>query len=238
MFGNSSKGFSAVILAGGSGSRLGGDVPKQLFEILGRPLISYSLEAFQNSAHCREIVIVCPEGEEKTYRDIAERYHIDKLAAVAAGGATRQISSLRGFLKTDDRIRYVAIHDAARCLITTDMINRIYLVAAATKDCVIAASRIPDTLKTADPLGYVTDTPDRGKTFAAATPQFFYRNTYKAVAFTAVKDGFSATDDSALAEHYGIRTKLEILDEPNFKVTYPQDILTAEALLKARTKGK
>ena len=230
--------LSAVILAGGSGSRFGSDKPKQFTEINGKPVILHTLLAFENCPDVNEIVIVCRSGEEELYRAICERNGISKFSRAVHGGETRQQSSVRGFAGISEKANYVAFHDGARCLIKPETVSAVLKEARFSKSCAIAASAVTDTIKEKSSLDKVVSTLDRSHLVAAATPQIFYANVYRAAAFTAEKDGYVGTDDASLAEKYGFEVRLVDCGRDNIKITYPEDIIFAEAILASREKEK
>jgi len=228
------KYLSAVILAGGSGSRFGGEVPKQFAVIAGKPVIVHTLLAFQKCEDVDEIIIVCREGEEETYASFAREYSITKFSRAVSGGNNRQSSSIRGFAHISDKADYVAFHDAARCLIKPSAISAVYKEAKFCRTCAIASYPVTDTIKEKNSFNIVVSTLDRSKLSAASTPQIFRANVYRAVAYTAEKEGFVGTDDASLAEKYGFEVRLVDGGRDNIKITYKEDVLFAEAVLRAR----
>lgn len=230
--------LSAIVLAGGSGSRFGGDKPKQFTEINGKPVILHTLLAFEECADVNEIIVVCRKGEEELYRALCARNGITKFACAVAGGETRQQSSVRGFARISDKANFVAFHDGARCLVKPETVSAVLKEARFAKSCAIAASAVTDTIKEKSSLDKVVSTLDRSKLSAAATPQIFYANVYRAAAFTAEKEGYVGTDDASLAEKYGFEVRLVDCGRDNIKITYPEDIIFAEAILKSRAEVK
>lgn len=238
-FGTSKKDVftSAVIVAGGNSTRMGGDITKQLMLVLGIPVVVRTLLAFERSERISEIIVAAREDEIPVYRDFAVKYGITKLKNVVAGGATRQESVLCGFNATSPMTKYVAIHDAARCLITTSEIEKV-LDAAIKYGAATAAVRTVDTVKIADKNGFIDRTEDRNYVWCAQTPQIFGRNLYCAAAETAKEAGFCATDDNSLAERIGYKVKLVECSKENFKITHPDDIKNAERILSEREAQK
>lgn len=224
---------SAIILAGGSGTRLGADIPKQHLLLDGKEIVVRSMLAFEACECIHEIVIVCREGEEPLYEDYKSRYGITKLARVTVGGATRSDSALAGFEAISKASRFVAIHDAARCLITTADIERT-VCAAYAFGAATAATKATDTIKLADEKGFIESTIDREKVYLAQTPQVFSRNVYMTAAYAAKRDGVGATDDNALVERMGFKVKLVETTSPNMKVTHAEDLIYAETILNER----
>ena len=228
------KVLAVVILAGGAGSRMGGKLPKQLLPLGGVPVVARSLLAFETCPDVDEIVVVCRQGEENLYNTMAKEYAITKYRGAAVGGETRGASSIRGFAAVSEKADYVAFHDAARCLVTPGTITKVFREALACRTCAIAAMPVSDTMKETDVLGRVKTTLDRSHLMAAATPQIFRANVFRAVAYTAQQEGFVATDDAALAEHYGFEVRTVPCPKDNIKITYPEDLVIAEAILSAR----
>lgn len=224
---------SAVILAGGVGSRMGTDIPKQHLLISGKETVVHSMLAFEKSELINEIIVVCRDGEQELYDKYKKKYDIKKLTRITPGGKTRSESSLRGFEAADERCRYVAIHDAARCLITSEDIKNV-LEAAYKHGAAIAATKSVDTLKLADESGFIAETLDREHIYSAQTPQVFLKEIYMSAAYSAKKDGVEATDDSSLVERLGFKVRLVQVTHANLKVTTPDDIAIAENILDSQ----
>lgn len=227
---------SAIILAGGSGTRLGAGTPKQHLLLAGKEIVVRSMLAFEACGNIHEIVIVCRDGEQSIYEDYKERYGITKLTRVTVGGASRSDSALAGFEAISKASKYVAIHDAARCLIATEDIERT-VHAAYTFGAATAATKATDTIKLSDNNGFIESTIDREKVFLAQTPQVFSRNIYMTAAYAAKRDGVGATDDNALVERMGFKVKLIETTSPNIKVTHAEDLIYAASILDKREKS-
>lgn len=224
---------SAVILAAGSGTRMGTGETKQWLRIDGIPVVVRSLLTFQASRYINEIVLCVKEDELTRYDGIAELYGLTKLKRVVVGGATRQESVLNGFKCISDKADLVAIHDAARCLVTEAMIEA--TVRAARRDGgACAAMKATDTVKVVDKYGSITSTPDRSTVWLAQTPQIFGVEQYRIAAYVAISDGFVGTDDASLLEHAGFNVTVVDCGRENLKITEPSDLLFAEAILKSR----
>ncbi len=223
---------SAVILAGGVGSRMGGGERKQMRLLCGKPLIVHTLLAFERCACIHEIVLVAHEAEVGCYAELCAQYGITKLSRTVAGGNTRQQSAKLGFDAICAEADYVALHDGARALVTPEEIKTVVLTAMA-HGAAIAACRASDTVKYAEGV-FVDQTLDRANIWLAQTPQVFRDEIYRAAIYTAVTEGFEATDDAALVEHIGIRVRIAECAGGNFKITYPEDLRRAEAVLSER----
>lgn len=221
-----SSSVAAVIVAAGNSTRMG--TPKQFIPLNGRPLIAYTLEAFQQCAVIDEIVVVARGEHHTRLREIAETYGITKLAAIVCGGNTRQ-ESVRGGVSRC-KADYVAIHDGARPLVTPAIIERV-AQAAVQVGAATAAVRTKDTVKIADENGMVTATPDRATLWNVQTPQIFAKDLYERAWSYAVEQGLDATDDCQLIEAIGHPVKLVESSYTNIKVTTPEDVPFAEELL-------
>ncbi len=224
---------SAVILAAGSGSRFDSERKKQFVEIDGVPVVVRSARAFNDCDFISEIVVVTVANEVDGCRKILEDAGITKLTKVVAGGNTRQVSSKIGFDNVNPLCDYVAIHDAARCLVTEKIIRDTF-DAAYSYGASVAAEKVVDTVKRADGAGLVKETLDRREIWLAKTPQTFKAEVYRAAAYMAEKDGFEGTDDVSLAEHLGFKVKLVDCGTENIKLTYPEDELRMKQILEYR----
>lgn len=224
--------MAALILAGGSGTRLGGDIPKQHLEILGKSVVCRTLLAFEECPYVDEIVIAARQDDIPLYKKLIKENSLTKVKAVTAGGEDRQESAFKAFLKISDGIKYVAIHDAARCLITPEQISQ---VAAEAFSCgaAIAACRAKDTVKITEGRK-IKDTPDRETVWQAQTPQIMRTDLYRACIYTAMEDGFKGTDDASLCERHGFEVRVVDTGYENIKITTPIDLLIAEAVIKQR----
>ena len=221
----------AVVVGGGSGNRFGGD--KLTVSIAGKPLIAWTLRAFERTAAISSIVLVVPVGREEEFRSMALAEGVTKLTSVIPGGAHRHESVKRGLQALPKETELAVIHDAARPLITPALITRCIGVAAKEGASALAAP-VTDTLHEADPMGLARRTIDRTPLRAMQTPQVFRAR--------GIRDLLDAvpgrpTDEVSLALAAGWRVPLVENSEPNIKVTWPQDVVMAEALLRVR-EGK
>ena len=224
---------AAVILAAGSGTRFGGERPKQFALLSGVPVLIRSVLAFEQSPYVDEIVIVSRSEDIFEVRALCKEYSLKKLKAIVEGGKTRQQSSVKGALAVSESVEFVAIHDAARCLVTPDTIGHVvseaYVYGAAS-----AASPIYDTVKLVDQVGFISKTVDREKLVAAETPQVFRKKLYLSAAATAEQSGAAVTDDNSLLEAFGQAVKSVFSVGENFKITTASDLLRAETVLARR----
>ncbi|MBQ8818630.1 MAG: 2-C-methyl-D-erythritol 4-phosphate cytidylyltransferase [Clostridia bacterium] len=226
---------SAIIAAAGLSERFGGDVTKQMTEIRGVPVLIHTLKAFEQADCIHEIVVVAKLNEISAWEILCREHGITKVTKIVQGGFTRQESVLCGLDAVDKKSKFVAISDGARCLITPDIINSVcrsaYKYKAAT-----AAHRSTDTVKIADKKGFIDSTADRDTVWLAQTPQVFKTKLYRAAAYTALKKGFTATDDNSLVENIGHPIRLVECGAQNIKITTREDIAIAEGVLCDREK--
>ena len=235
------KKFTAIILSAGTGSRMKSNMPKQYMELLGQPVIYYSIKAFEDSP-VDEIVIVCSADYIEYFRhSIIEKYGFKKVKAIVQGGKERYNSVYEGF-KAANGTDYVLIHDGARPLVDNEIIVRSMHTVEKEKACV-AGMLVKDTIKVSDELGYSANTPDRKSLWQIQTPQCFeydlLAQSYDKL-FSDMSNGKSVpaiTDDAMIVE-YGSDTKVKLIEGSyeNIKVTTPEDMGIAELFLKKRRK--
>lgn len=226
---------SAIITAAGSGTRMGG-ISKQILPLNKKPCIAYSLLAFQNCNDINEIIITAKASEVKILREICEKYGITKLKEIIPGGSTRQESVSLGFTAVSKGSDIVAIHDAARPLILADQITEL-ICNAKRYGASTAAMPMYDTVKRGDKNGIAVETVPREGLFTVQTPQVFKTDLYRVALAIAEKDGFTATDDTSLAEHAGFPVKLCQVSPMNTKLTTSFDVDIITSLLKERKNG-
>jgi len=223
----------AIILAAGSGERFGDHLPKQFQKIAGRSLLEICLERFQEHLRIDGIVLVCPAA----YLPLAEKTvaagPFSKVKKILPGGKTRQESSSIGVNAAPDSTENVLIHDAARALVGPDVIDRV-LAALAAGQAVMAALPAGDTIVRVDEAAMVTAVLDRAKLSLVQTPQGFRLEIIRQAHEQAHAEGFSrASDDCSLVLRYKLAPVATVLGDPsNIKITYPQDLRIAEALLR------
>lgn len=225
---------SAIIVAGGSGTRMGDiSTTKQLIELNGIPVVVHSMLAFEKCPVIDEIVVAAREDELRLYPALREKYKISKLRAVAIGGATRQESVLSAFRKISKKSEFVAVHDAARCCITPEMIE-LTACEAYKYGAAAAGRKVTDTVKIENGKGFIESTVDREKVWLVSTPQIIKTDIYRACAYSAREKGIEATDDCGLLEAHGFKIKLCDVGQDNIKITRPEDISAAESILAKR----
>lgn len=222
---------AAVIVAGGSGTRFGGD--KMLADLMGVPVIAHTLRAFDACPLVKEIILVTREEILADMAALCARYGIEKLARVVPGGKTRAESSCAGVMAASPHSGVIAIHDGARPLVSQKVIEeavwQAYLRGAA-----VPAVPVRDTVKQAR-NGVVFGTPDRSELYAVQTPQCFQADVIRTAISDAREKAPHITDDCMAVERLGGQIYLTEGCEENLKITTPLDLLLAEVILKGRT---
>lgn len=229
----------AVVLAAGSGSRMNSDVKKQYMELGGKPLIYYSLKAFEESI-IDDIVLVVSRGDvDYVKTEIVEKYHFEKVTAVVEGGLARYHSVRLGLQAAASDCDYAFIHDGARPFVTKDIILKAFHAVREHGACVVGMP-VKDTIKIADDEGFAKETPDRAHTWLIQTPQVF---SYKMILGLyqrldreegeLMAKGVNITDDAMVVEYFTDK-KVKLVEGAytNIKITTPDDIPSAEAILR------
>ncbi len=228
---------SAIIVAAGSGVRLGSGVPKAFVKIGGRTMLSYSLAAVGQVNSIGEVVIAVPEGFESAARAEAAAAGLGAAVKITPGGIERQDSVRIALGLTSAESELVIVHDAARPL-ATPAIFEACIAAAARAGGAIAAIPVADTLKRiADSDRTIAATVARTGLWQAQTPQAFRRDLLLAAHRRAVSEGIVATDDADLVERTGVRVEVVEGSTANIKVTTPSDLAIVEAIIAAHKAG-
>jgi 2-C-methyl-D-erythritol 4-phosphate cytidylyltransferase len=223
----------AVIAAAGNSTRMGVKCPKQFLPLLGVPVIIRTLAAFERSETVSAAVVVCREEDTARMRDLLREWKIRKVCAVVPGGESRQESVAAGLAAVPPEADYVAVHDGARALICPEEIDACVRDCFATGASALAVP-VKDTIKVVDSQCRVLSTPDRSALWAVQTPQVFERNIYQRALEEAKRRGGDYTDDCQLAEHIGAPVHLCEGSYENIKLTTPEDLCLAEAILRKR----
>ena len=221
---------TAIVLAGGSGTRMGGECKKQYMLLNGYPILYYSLKAFQDSP-VDEILLVTNE-ESYCREELIEKYHMDKVTKIVPGGEERYESVYNGLLETEGS-SYVLIHDGARPFVTREIILRCIEEVKVHKACVVGMP-VKDTVKIVDDKGFASYTPERNYVYLVQTPQAFsYPLILKAYRKVIEEQVPGITDDGMVVE-YLQEKKVKLIEGSyqNIKITTPEDYLTAKAFLE------
>ena len=220
------------MLAGGSGKRMGSRVHKQYLLMGGKPVLFYSLKAFQDSDYIDEIILVTGAGEEEYCREhILDAYGITKVSRITAGGAERYHSVWNGLQAASEG--YVFIHDGARPFVDAGIIERAYDCVSQHSACA-AGMPVKDTIKIADESGFVKATPDRNTLWMIQTPQVFETSLIKeAYSRLMQKKDIGVTDD-AMAVEQMLRFPVKLFrgSYENIKITTPEDLEIGEGFLQ------
>lgn len=227
---------AAIILAGGTGERFGKEGGKQLVEIGGKPILTWSVEAFDAVGDIGLIVIVCPAERQGEYLSKAvDPFSFATPIVVAAAGSTRQESAFSGLELVPEEYEYVVMHDGARPLISADLIAHTIATLKGNIDAdgAVVAHPAIDTLKVVE-NGVIVGTPDRSVFWNAQTPQVFRAGIYRRAHASALSDGFVGTDDSSLIERLGGRVLVVEGKRDNIKLTVPEDYLMLVAAVRER----
>ncbi len=228
---------SAIIPASGRGRRLDRPYNKAFLPLAGKPMVVRTLNVFQNCAAIDEIILVVSRDEVDQASQLVREHGISKVAAVTPGGEVRQDSVRNGLSQVSPDSEIVAIHDAARPLVTEEIIVA-SIEAARAHGAAIAAVPVVDTIKTSLDGRYVSGTLDRSSLYAVQTPQTFERGLIEAAYERAAADRFVGTDDASLVERLGKPVAIVEGSYENIKVTTPPDVGTAEAVLAARGESR
>ena len=205
--------------------------PKQFIELLGRPALYHTLRAFEDSPSVARIYAV---GDRAQIEDLADEAGITKYAGCAEPGEARSLSARSGLLLCEEGPEtIVLVHDGSRCLITPELIERVIEAARGGADGVIPVVPVSDTIKVAE-NGSIERTLDRSKLHAAQTPQAFRLGLLREVYAAPEKVLLAATDDASLVEDAGGRVAMVAGERTNIKLTTPDDLMLAEAILVSR----
>jgi len=217
---------AAIIVAAGRGERLGAGKPKALVPLAGQPMVRYAVDAFRAAASIVSIVVVAPPDWVEQVSAV-----LGPDVTVAVGGETRQESVSAGLAECGSDVRIVAVHDAARPLVSAALIDRTVAALTPPWDAVAPGTAVVDTLKVVDSRTAVLRTLDRSGVWAVQTPQVCTRATLERVHARVASPADAATDDLSLVERAGGRVRLIEGEHSNFKITHADDLAFAAQLL-------
>ncbi|RMH70843.1 MAG: 2-C-methyl-D-erythritol 4-phosphate cytidylyltransferase [Gemmatimonadetes bacterium] len=224
---------TAVIPAGGRGSRVKLPVEKQFATLHGKPLLSYSLMTLQQCDEIQHVVVVVPADRlDYTQTEIIQPYQLDKVRCVVSGGKTRQASIWNGIQAVPPETTIITVHDAARPFASAHLFT-VSVQTCLTEAAVIVALKAKDTIKL-DQHGYVGKTLDRNLVWLAQTPQTFSAGLLREAYQRALKEGFTGTDDASLIERLSHPIRVIPGEETNRKITTPADYQWAEFYLSSQ----
>ena len=223
--------LTAIIVAAGNSRRMGFD--KLFATIAGRPVITHTIAAFQRTDSVSGIVVVAREDRHDEIRTIVHEEKFEKVRSIIPGGKHRQDSVRAGLDHLDPVTRWVAVHDAARPLITPEQIERVFQ-QCANHGAAALAEPINDTLKRADSQLLVSGSVDRDQLYAMQTPQIFERQLIEEAYRAVCAENIFVTDEVSAVERIGRKVVLVVNGDFNFKITYPRDLPLADFVLKQR----
>ena len=223
---------TAVVPAAGSSTRMAGQ-DKQFCPLLGIPVLARTLLQLEACEAVDEIVVATRPQEIDRVRELAEQYGVKKLTQVVAGGCSRGESVAKGAAACSKKTRLIAVHDGARPLGTPEMIARVIALAAKT-DAAVGVVPVKDTIKMMGKDGAIDHTPDRSLLRAAQTPQVFDADLLRAAYAKAAELNIDYTDDCAAVEALGKVVYTCEGENTNIKITTPEDLILASAILEAR----
>ena len=226
---------AAIVVAGGSGERFGAVGGKQLVDIAGKPMLTWSIDAFDRVGDVGLIVVLCPKDRMEEYRAVAiEPFNFVTPIVMAEAGDSRQESAFSGLEAVPDTFEYTLVHAGARPLVSPNLAAHAIsaLKGNIDADGVVLATPAVDTLKLVQD-GVIMGTPDRKVLWNAQTPQVFRTSIYRRAHASALSDGFSGTDDSSLIERLGGRVLIVEGRRDNIKLTVPEDALLLATAVNA-----
>ena len=220
---------TAIILAAGKSERMGAGTDKAFLSLVAKPVVAWSLIAFERCAEIDRLVLVVRKDQILASKAVVKRFGISKIDKIVAGGTKRSDSVQAGLAACDSDTRYVVIHDGARPLITSDVIAEVVKTVKRTP-AVTVGRKMVDTVKRVEKGTVVAETIDRSKVWSVQTPQAFqFRVLRDAYAKLESKD---VTDDCQVVELAGETVKIVENNKPNLKITTVEDLQVAGALLK------
>jgi 2-C-methyl-D-erythritol 4-phosphate cytidylyltransferase len=221
----------AIIVAGGSGTRMGADLPKQFLKLHGKPILYYSIKAFLDAYDDLQIILVLPVAYTDMGQEIIDAWFDKDRIRITAGGETR-FQSVKNGLQLVEKESIIFVHDAVRCLLTQSLIKACYEKALETGTAIPAvASRDSVRLKTEEG----NDAFDRDRVMLVQTPQTFHSKILLPAFNIDYKDKF--TDEATVVEAYGLKVSLVEGEDTNVKITKPVDLLVASVILNNREQS-
>ncbi|MGI6094450.1 MAG: 2-C-methyl-D-erythritol 4-phosphate cytidylyltransferase [Lachnospiraceae bacterium] len=231
------KTYTGIVLAAGKGKRMKSEVQKQFLLLDGKPILFYSLDAFEKCEDIDEVILVTgKESLQFCQTEIVEKFHFNKVKKVVAGGKERYDSVYEG-LKAAEGCDYILIHDGARPFLTQEILARVIQGVTEHQACV-AGVKSKDTIKLADEEGKVTQTPPRDSVWNIQTPQAFAYSLIRR-AHDRIREGSmeGITDDAMVVEALGSEVWLTEGSYENIKITTPDDLTVGESILRSINKN-
>src|SRR4051812_38470234 len=224
--------LSTIFVAAGSSQRMGFD---KLLALLGdKPVLVHTLEAFERTRSVAEIILVARAERVGEFEELVRQNDFKKVRSVIAGGELRHDSVRAGLERVNENATHVAVHDAARPLVTPEQIERVFEIARLHGGAALAEP-ITSTVKRADENCVVTGGVSRENLYAMQTPQIFARDLLDEAYGKIGAANLAVTDEVSALEHLGAKVVLLPNDEWNIKITYPRDLILAQAVLARRS---
>lgn len=222
---------AGIIVAAGKSERMGPLVDKAFLSLGTKPVLAYSLQAYEKCPEIDMVILVVRKDRIEAAHGVCQIFGCSKVQQIVAGGASRQVSVARGLSEIPEEVDIVSIHDGARPLVTPILISDTIKVAKRY-GAGVTASKVTDTIKLVEKGTTVSKTIDRTHLWAAQTPQSFNRELLLKAYATVKKKHLTVTDDAAAVELVSKKVHLVSTTLPNVKVTTPDDLTVAAALLK------
>jgi len=227
---------TAIIAAAGQGKRMERGINKVFIPLLNRPVLVRSVISVLDCSDVDNLIVIVGPGEEDEVRVLLEKMALTKSWQVVLGGSERQYSIANALKAVPAAAEFILIHDGARPLVNKTDICAV-VAGARRYGAAVLAVPVKDTIKTVDGEGEVLRTLDRSELWAIQTPQVFSATLLKQAYYIAAKDGFLGTDDSSLVERVGVKVKVVKGRYDNLKITTPEDLVIAEALIRKDEKS-
>lgn len=224
---------AAIIVAGGSGKRMGTATKKQYILLEGKEVLAHTIKVFNDLKEIDEVILVVgKEDIDKVRTGIVEKYGYSKVSKIVAGGAERQDSVYNGLMATDEKVTYVMIHDGARPFVTAETL-KVALKVTKEKKATVVAVPVKDTIKLVNKeMMAVEETPERERLWSVQTPQSFEKQLLLCAYAYAKENQLKVTDDSMIVEAYGNTVQVVMGEYTNIKITTPEDLAIGESILK------
>ncbi|MCX7591880.1 MAG: 2-C-methyl-D-erythritol 4-phosphate cytidylyltransferase [Kiritimatiellae bacterium] len=219
-----------IIVAAGKSERMGPDVDKAFLSLGTKPILAYSLTAFQKCPEIDGVVLVVRKDRLEAARALCEMFGFEKVKEIVAGGAKRQISVMNGLEKVPDEVEIVAVHDGARPCVTPQIVSET-VKSAKRYGSGVAAVKVTDTVKYVERGMVVTKTLDRTKLWAVQTPQAFRADILRKAFDLIKKKGLTVTDEASAVELLSEEVRLVPSPVTNIKITTPDDLALATAIM-------
>jgi 2-C-methyl-D-erythritol 4-phosphate cytidylyltransferase len=224
--------LTAIIVAAGSSQRMGFD---KLLALLGdKPVLAHTIDAFERAGSVHEIIVVARAERISEFQELVRQSRFEKVREVIPGGEQRHDSVRAGLAVVSATSRFIAVHDAARPLVTPEQIERVFS-CAREHGAAALAEPVTDTIKRADQNRVVTGGVPRENLYAMQTPQIFEKNLLERAYAAIAANNISVSDEVSAVEHLGEKVRLVPNDEWNVKITYPRDLLLAQASMARRS---